>query len=311
MATSHRRRRAGFIAVGPKLLAPAVDRLQRRLASEPENTEILGRLAETQRMLGQLEAARATYRRLLALAPDPMVAWLVDVLGTAPLPTPPTGQRAVPFARVTDFLSAADFSWLLSATLAEPQCFVPAKIGNYRTEPTYRLSLVAEPPLRRRIRLWFVPKFQAALPTMLARLASENRDLRADRLADYEFETNITVHRAGGLYQGHKDTGEDRRRYRRISFVFYFGQQPRRFQGGDLLLHDTNYEGEDEGVGYGAYTRVAPSPNSLVIFPSDSAHEVTRVASPTGAPLDLPDCRFTVNGWIYADRQSRDPSAAA
>lgn len=292
------RRRGALVAVVASLLAPAEDRLRRRLASEPENADLLRRLADTQRMLGELGKARANYCRLLALAPDPTVAWLADVLGAAPLPTPPPGTRPVPFALVTDFLSAAENDWLWRTTLAAPQCFVPAKIGGYVTDPDIRLAFTAEPPLRRDIRRWFVPRLRIMLPAMLARLASDSRGLRADGLADYGFEVNITMHQAGGLYQRHKDVGEGFRAGRRLSFVLYFGRRPRRFQGGDLLLHDTGYD-DAEGIGDG-YTRVAPEPGSLVIFPSDSAHEVTRIVSARGEPLAIGDCRFTVNGWIHA-----------
>ena len=295
-----RRRRGAFIAAAPSLLRPAEQQLRRRLEAQPANVDLLRRLADTQRMLGQLEAARSNYRRLLGLAPDPTVDWLVDVLGTEPLPTPPEGQRAVPFARFTDFLSAEERDWLLAETAAAPQCFVPARIGDSEVFPDYRLAFVAESPLDRAIRRWFDPKLRAALPSTLTRLASDSRGLRQDRVADFGFETSVTMHQAGGLYQGHKDARDTGiRAHRRLSFVLYYGREPRRFEGGDLLLHDTTYEeGLDEEVG--TYTRFAPLANSLVIFPSDSAHEVTRIVSATGEPLDFADCRFTVNGWIYA-----------
>ena len=265
-------------------------------------------------MLGKLTEARDSYRRLLALAPNPAAAWLVDVLGTDPLPTPPSGKRAVSFALLTDFLSAVENDWLLAATLAAPQCFVPAKISGHTTDPDYRLAFVADRPLQREVRRWFLPKFQVALPGILARLASECRGLRADRLGDYVFELNVTMHQAGGLYQGHEDVAEEGfRSGRRLSYVLYFGQRPLRFQGGDLLLHDKSYddaqEDDDHGHAQGnddsyGYTRVAPLPSSLVVFPSDSMHEITRIVSPAGEPLDFADCRFTVNGWIHASRQS-------
>ena len=299
------------MAAGPEMLGSAEDRLRRRLGSEPQNPRLLRRLADTQRMLGKLAQARDSYRRLLALGPDPTTAWLVDVLGTDPLPTPPSGRRAVPFALLTDFSSAAENDWLLATTLAAPQCFVPAKVSGAHTttDLDYRLAFVADRPLRKEIRRWFLPKFRVVLPGMLARLASDCRGLRADRLGDYVTEINVTMHQAGGLYQIHEDvTPEGRESNRRLSFVLYFGQRPQRFQGGDLLLHDKSYDeaqehaqGDDFGDGY---TRVAPLPSSLVIFPSDSAHEVTRIVSPTGGPLDFADCRFTVNGWIHASRQS-------
>ena len=266
-------------------------------------------------MLGQLDKARESYRRLLALAPDPAVDWLFDVLGSEPLPTPPPGLRAVPFARATDVLAAADYDWLLRTTMAAPQCMVPARIGDHTADPDFRRSFVADQPLRHDVRRWFVPKLQAALPAILTRLASDCRGLRSDQLSDYRFETNLTLHQPGGFYQAHKDTSDeddDEHAERRLSFVFYFGQVPRRFDGGDLLLYDTSYDEGQKGInGPHRYTRVAPLPNSLVVFPSDSVHEITRVVSPTGDPLDFADCRLTVNGWIHATREPLGKSLAA
>lgn len=287
--------------------------MRRRLAAQPENPGLLRRLADTQRMLGQLEKAREGYRRLLALAPDPAVDWLVDVLGSEPLPPPPPGLRAVPFARVSDVLGAADYDWLLRTTMAAPQCMVPARIGDNTADPDFRRSFVADQPLRHAVRRWFVPKLQAALPAILTRLASDCRGLRSDQLSDYRFETNLTLHQSGGFYQAHKDTSDDddERADRRLSFVFYFGRVPRRFDGGDLLLYDTSYDEGQKQINAHLYTRVAPLPNSLVVFPSDSVHEITRVVSPTGDPLDFADCRLTVNGWIHATREPLGKSLAA
>lgn len=297
------RQRAAFISALPSLLEQTEAQLRRRLAAQSEDALLMRRLADTQRMLGQLAAARDSYRRVHAMAPDPAVRWLVDVLGADPLPTPPEGVRAVPFARVTNFLNADDQQWLLATTLAAPECFVPALVADSQVKSHLRSAFVAGPPLLGTVRRWFKRKLQAALPAMLTRLASDCRGLRGDRVADCGIETSITMHRIGDFYQGHRDVGnEDYSRSRRISFVYYFGREPRRFEGGDLLLHDTNYEANSSStipIPPPAYSRIAPVHNSLLIFPSDSLHEVTRIASPTGEPLDFGDCRFTVNGWIH------------
>ena len=64
-------------------------------------------------------------------------------------------------------------------------------------------------------------------------------------------------------------------------------------------------------------SRLAPIDNTLVLFPSDSYHEITKVAPASGETLPFGDGRFTVNGWIHETklaprcRRSSGPEAAS
>ena len=63
------------------------------------------------------------------------------------------------------------------------------------------------------------------------------------------------------------------------------------------------------------YSRLAPIDNTLVLFPSDSYHEITKVAPASGETLPFGDGRFTVNGWIHetklAPRRRRSSGSEA
>ena len=295
-------------------------RLQRRLATESANVDVLRRLAETQRMLGNLAAAEESYGRLAALDAGPGSAWNLAVLAPGPLPTPPSGTRAVPFARIRNFLTPDERRWLFAATPTGREGFQPAQVGEGKegeVKPALRNAFVVRPPTRLTVRRWFLPKLRAALPQALARLGTDNRGLRTERAGSYRIELNVTVHQPGGYYQAHRDGGyqtpsdssEQGRGHagRKISYVYYFNRKPRRFAGGDLLLHDTDYDAGEDRAGQRraqAFTRLAPIDNSLILFPSDSLHEITQITSAGGEPLDFADGRFTVNGWIRGEEET-------
>ena len=314
-------RRARVVAHWRQLHVQLAQRLQQRLAAEPANVEMLRRLAETQRMLGDLAAAEESYRRLFALDADPRSAWNLAVLVPGPLPIPPPGTRAVPFARISDFLTADEQRWLLAATPTGREGFQPAEVGEGKegeVNPALRNAFVVRQPTQRSVRRWFLPKLRTALPQALARLGTDHRGLCAERAGSYRIELNVTVHQPGGYYQAHRDGGYQTQgdggepglghAGRRISYVYYFNRKPRRFAGGDLLLHDTDYGATADEAGQKgtqAFTRLAPIDNSLILFPSDSLHEITQITSATGEPLDFADGRFTVNGWIRGEEEAR------
>ena len=320
------KRRARVVGHWRRLHVQLAERLQQRLATEPADVDVLQRLAETQRMLGDLAAAQENYRQLVALRADPRSAWNSAVLASGPLPIPPPGTRAVPFARFRDFLTADEQHWLLATTPTGREGFRPAQVGEGKdgeVKPALRDAFVVRQPIQRSVRRWFLPKLRAALPQALARLGTDHRGLRPDRAGCYSVELNVTVHQPGGYYQAHRDGGYQTpadsgkqglgHAGRKISYVYYFNRKPRRFAGGDLLLHDTDYdagETEWEQRGAQAFTRLAPIDNSLILFPSDSLHEITQITSAGGEPLDFADGRFTVNGWIRGEEETPQGTGA-
>ena len=64
-----------------------------------------------------------------------------------------------------------------------------------------------------------------------------------------------------------------------------------------MLLYDTDYDAQD--CSHAHLQPPNPIDNTLVLFPGDYYHEITKVAAANGEALPFGDDRFTVNGWIH------------
>jgi len=96
----------------------------------------------------------------------------------------------------------------------------------------------------------------------------------------------------GGFGKMHQDVGFGAR----LSYLYYFNSQPKKFRGGDLLFFD-----QDRKTGQPLphqFTRVCHEDNLLVIFPPHHFHQVTRVAA-KNLPLAAADSRLSVCGFIH------------
>ena len=294
------------------LLDQAETVLRRALAADPCNAGALLRLGDILRGKGDFPAALDLYRRLRALQPDHVAAsWLSAILGGGRMPdVAPPGFRPAPFVRMTDFLEPAQQDRLLTLTLAGDERFTPARVGKGRLDLEQRTAFVSKVRLRREVKSWFGPKLRGVLPHVLTRLRMDEAPgggARGDAAPHegaprYGIELDVTAHPAGGFYRAHRDTEEyNGSRNRKLTFVYYFHREPRRFSGGDLLLYDTDFEAGT--ASHAAFTRIEPLRNSLVFFPSGCYHEVTPVECATD---DFGDGRFTVNGWFRTRNEGQD-----
>ena len=274
------------------LLARTEAKLLHELATQPDKPKTLWQLATVQRRRGNLAAALDTCRRIAPLLPDhPLVRWTEAVLTGANLRTTPTpkGHAPVPFERLHGFLPPDECDALLRFAVSHRDQFVPGRVtgcnlrdGELRPE-TRRALVAVERKLQGQMS-WFKAKLAGAAENALGRLPV--RDLES-----HEIELNLTAHRDGDFFRVHMD-GDPVESDRRLSYVYYFHRQPRRFSGGDLLLYDTNRQ--ENGFRPGVFTRIEPLHNSIVFFPSDCYHEIT----PVSGAQDFADARFTVNGWF-------------
>ena len=294
------------------LLDQAEAALRRALAADPRNVKTLLRLGDVYRGKGDFPAALDLYRRLHALQPDHAAAsWRSAILSGSRMPdVAPPGIRPAPFVRMTDFLTPAEQDRLLTLTFAERERFGPARIGaSGRVDLEMRTAFELEHRILRDVRSWFGPKLRSVLPHVLTRLRMDEAPgggARGDAAPHegaprYGIEMHVTAHPAGGFYDVHRDNADSRFRSRKLTFVYYFHREPKRFSGGDLLLYDTDLE-----TGSGsrtAFSRIEPLRNSLVVFPSGYYHEVTPVECATD---DFGDGRFTVNGWIRSRDEGED-----
>jgi len=125
------------------------------------------------------------------------------------------------------------------------------------------------------------------LPYVLARLG-----LRSFSVSDVEMQ--LTATHDGGFFRPHFDDDATRVLGRRLTFVYFFSREPRRFRGGDLqLFASCAPDTRSDGV---ASWRIQPGQNQAVFFESTRLHEVMPVQC---ASRDFADGRFTVNGWIH------------
>lgn len=274
------------------LLAHAEAALQRMVAANPDDAAALLRLGEVQRGTGRLGEALGCYRRVLVLRPgDRIAAWLAALLEGTALPDAPPPTRPVPFVRQTNFLPPHRCEELLSLALANREHFVPAPMGDYgQLDPSSRKALVERRIAERQVRPWLEPRLRDAFGAALSRL-------RLPEPPAYWVEMAMSAHLRGDFLAKHTDNAPPFRT-RRLSYAYYFHRLPRRFAGGDLLLHDAH------GAGF---TRIEPRHNSIVFFPAAACvHQITAV----DGDLDFPDARFAIHGWLRTGpvvRSAPDP----
>ena len=290
------------------LLDQAEAVLQQAISANPDDTKALLRLGDIRRQKGDLSAALEAYERLCAIAPDnAAAAWLTAVLKGHNLPSvAPSGRRPAPFLRLKGFLTRTEQKRLFRVvSAAGRKRFHPAGVGGDEdnaegtVDRNTRDAIVASGETRREVGPWFKPKLREVLPSAWARLGLEAID-------QCRIEMDITAHLSGGHYKPHKDAGKGRHRNRKLSYVYYFHREPKRFSGGHLHLYDTALEaGEEESKGVVPYFRIEPIHNSLVLFPSHCLHEITTVECDTD---DFMGGRFTVNGWVRP--RSKDSAVA-
>jgi Rps23 Pro-64 3,4-dihydroxylase Tpa1-like proline 4-hydroxylase len=126
-------------------------------------------------------------------------------------------------------------------------------------------------------------RIRCVLPRVLYQLGIEEFPIT-------RVEAQITASNDGDFFATHSDDAQESIASRRVTFVYFFHQEPRPFEGGELRLHDSS---QVHGAGY---QTIIPQQNQIVFFPCSVSHEITRVACPSGA---FADSRFTLNGWLH------------
>ncbi len=124
------------------------------------------------------------------------------------------------------------------------------------------------------------------LPDVLGELGY--REFTIERM-----ETQATASIDGSYFRRHTDNAH--LRSRKITYVYFFHQQPQRFSGGELRLFAGRMEGE-RYLGPRRFRLIRPRCNSILFFDSSAPHEVLPVRVPS---RDFLHSRFTVNGWLH------------
>jgi len=107
-------------------------------------------------------------------------------------------------------------------------------------------------------------------------------------------EIKMTNHIDGGFFKTHADNHTPiKKAGRAITFLYYFGNPQPKYEGGDLYLIDSCL---DEGkLSETWFTKVNPTPNRFVAFPSWYYHAVSPIVLPGNR---FADGRFAISGHI-------------
>ena len=195
-----------------------------------------------------------------------------------PLVQEPSGRRPATYCRYFHVLGETRNRQLCQIAFEKREQFTQSKTSPSKLYPDWRRSTVI---------------YDIQIENAVSRLDQEIRlrlreVLAALRIPAFEIdsiEMQLTSHNDGEYYKWHTDNGTRETQSRMITFIYYFHQIPKGFQGGELIIYP---EPESEIV-------LEPQNDSLVFFSSHTRHEVKRIVCPSRR---FEDGRFTLNGWI-------------
>ncbi|CAC5342296.1 MULTISPECIES: 2OG-Fe(II) oxygenase [Planktothrix] len=190
------------------------------------------------------------------------------------------------YVQIDNFFSEEDYQKLLNSTLANQNNFFSSEVINNESE--YRQSYILLPEHFAEFHELITHKLLTARPQVMEQLQIQMF------LVAY-LEIQITAHLHGGYYKIHQDVDGGKAANRKLTYVYYFYQEPQGFYGGDLRLYQTKIQGE-EAIIYENFTQIKPLNNSIIFFDSRCKHEVLPVYCPSEK---FTDSRFTLNGWIH------------
>jgi Rps23 Pro-64 3,4-dihydroxylase Tpa1-like proline 4-hydroxylase len=179
----------------------------------------------------------------------------------------PKNFSNAPLVVIDDFLSSTFLSDLLSHTLENQNKFRMANVNlkNSYYAPDKRLTHVC----------FELGKFKAHFLDFMSNNIDYFKTLLSIPDFNYaESEIKLTNHLDGGFFQPHADNKEmfgDSKRV--ISWLYYFHQVPKVFEGGELLAFDSNIEQQEYNTH--KFTKIEPINNRFVAFPSCFYHAVT------------------------------------
>jgi cephalosporin hydroxylase len=264
---------ADSLLVDAALLRQAERRCEERLRAEPENREALRSLAEVYRKQGNLpDRAAAAYERLCQLNPEDREAgYLQALMAGKEWAEAPAGIAAAPFVLTRDFLPRGFHDSLLRFFTSARQRFELGSLSN-DWEGKKR----------------FKECFAEALVGIAPRLHQEPIQAVSANL-------RVRAYQDGHFLKMQRDIPPKSRALRRrvLSFVYFLHQHPRSFEGGQVLLFDSDVE--TGGCVRERFTTVVPEDNVLVVFPSSTYHCVLPVRCTSA---EFADSSFVIHGLV-------------
>jgi SM-20-related protein len=190
-----------------------------------------------------------------------------------------------------EFLAPQEVDELIRYTLQHDADFRKSEVISPTGEPgatdyTHRRSRVLmDTGVHKEV---ILDRIRCVLPRVL-------EQLRIEEFSVSRTEVQITASNDGDFFRAHCDDAQARVASRRITFVYFFHNEPRQFEGGELRLYDARRKGE-RPLSAGRYQTIVPEQNQVVFFPCSLPHEITPVECPSRA---FADSRFTLNGWLH------------
>lgn len=180
--------------------------------------------------------------------------------------------HAVPYLRITDFLSGAGAELMLREMINRRAEFRPRGYNAAVRPAFYRMTTPLPPALE------FLRCFERIAPILEQRFGTDLEEPHIELLGQ--------AYNDGGSFAKHSDAAAGGPNWqRRLSGVYYVHRQPKKFDGGGLAVYDRR----------GKMYVVEPDHNSALFFSRDLVHEVLPVACKSRA---FEDSRFAVNVWI-------------
>jgi len=189
-----------------------------------------------------------------------------------------------------EFLAPQELAELTQFTLEHETAFQSSEVSS----PTAEKGVVNYDFRRSRVLMelgkhqeLILDRIKSVLPQVLKQLGMQEFGIRA-------VEAQITASNDGDFFHFHRDNGIEPVASRHLTFVYFFHREPRRFEGGELRIHDARLEA-DTYVSDGTYQAIVPEQNQIVFFPCELMHEITPLKCSSRL---FADSRFTLNGWL-------------
>ena len=271
------------------LLDQAQKLLFKKLSSDPENIDYLWKLGNILRQKGHLKESLNYYEKIFNIQPNyKNVKYLILLLSEKPFESPFIKEiHPTPFVYIENFLSDSEQEQIWNLVNINQTQFKHSQLGDENTDTEYRKSHVLSQKELKPITSWFSEKLDTILPSIFERLQMEPFNVN-------QKEIQLTVHKNKAFYKVHTDSAdEDYYKNRHLTFVYYFHKLPKLFEGGEILLFDTDTINNSYTT---QHTKITPSNNSIIFFPSNYYHQVTPVHLKSNK---LKNGRFTINGWVH------------
>ena len=277
-------------------------KLEAQLKKAPNNQKILKELGNIYRFEGNLDAAGKMFKRLAELdVNDQYSASLSSILNDNIMHPNHDFEGSViaPIVKYPNFFSKENRQKIVDFANQQQQEFVNGQV-HYRTfkdggtqdkdiineEFRQQKNIDPSPEILQMLKDAILP----LVPEVITKIGMKYNHI-------YNINTEIARTGHNQFCNAHSDRVSDTPRMSTISFLYYFHQQPKQFEGGDIIVYDTLIN-EKNAYNNQQGTRIIHEDNLLMAFPACFFHEITKVTLPN----DRFDAgRFAIPFWVMMD----------